>query len=121
LCETVLLAEEEEAKDEEVAESEDGPDLILGIEKPVLIRLAMMSALTLVLNLALPKPSAVAERQAQKQAANQTTQEDASALVAEPEEAEDDDVEVFEEADDDDDLIVEDEEEDVVDDEPVAA
>ena len=109
--------EEEEEGEEEPSEDveEAVPELIFGIEKPVLIRLAMMSALTLALNLLLPKPSQVAERQIKKQQEaleKQQALQNQTAVVEQPEEPvvedagvvgapDDDGIEVFEEGDDD--------------------
>jgi len=88
-----------------VAEDDDEPELIFGMEKPVLIRLAMMSALTLTLNLLLPKPSAVAERQFQEAkrqrelAENATKAEVLEETTTTEEAQDDDDLEIYEEDD----------------------
>jgi len=99
--------EDDDEDDDDAAEDDEvdaaAEDTIFGIEKPVLIRLALMSCLTVGLNLMLPKPSTVAERQSPKPSPKNVTEvaDDTPAPDDTLTEVADDDIEVFEEEDDD--------------------
>lgn len=85
--------EDPDDDEEDEEEDEETPKEILGIERGVLIRLGVMVGMTMVMNLLLPNPSVVAERQHNK------AQAAADAPQGQGEEEEDEELEVFEEED----------------------